>query len=85
MSTDQRSTAMAGVSSGQQAREQELVNRVLASFAHAGDAPERAAAGFERCQRVRLLFIAGPARNAVPPVAGGKSGRLREAYLYVWV
>ncbi len=38
MSTDQRSTAMAGVSAGQQAREQELVNRVLASFAHAGDA-----------------------------------------------
>ena len=23
--------------------------------------------------------------DAVPPVAGGKSGRLREAYLYVWV
>ena len=38
MSADQRSTAMAGGSAGQQAREQELVNRVLASFAHAGDA-----------------------------------------------
>jgi hypothetical protein len=32
-----------------------------------------------------LLFIADPARNAVLLVAGGKSGRLREAYLYVWV
>jgi hypothetical protein len=28
-------------------------------------------------------LIAGPARNAVMPVASGKSGRLREAYLYV--
>ncbi len=38
MSTDRRSTAMAGVPAGQQAREQEVVHRVLASFAHAGDA-----------------------------------------------
>jgi hypothetical protein len=34
---------------------------------------------------VGLLFIADPARNAVLLVAGGKSGRLREAYLYVWL
>ncbi|HWN61168.1 MAG TPA: dioxygenase [Streptosporangiaceae bacterium] len=38
MSTDQRSTAVAGVQAEQQAREQEVVNRVLASFAHGGDA-----------------------------------------------
>lgn len=28
------------------------------------------------------MFIADPARNAVLLVAAGKSGRLREAYLY---
>jgi hydroxyquinol 1,2-dioxygenase len=38
MSTDQQGAAVAGVPAGQQAREQELINRVLASFAHAGDA-----------------------------------------------
>ena len=34
MSMDQRSTAMAGLPAEQQAREQEVVNRVLASFSH---------------------------------------------------
>ena len=38
MSTDQRSTTVAGMPAGQEAREQELADRVLASFAHAGDA-----------------------------------------------
>ncbi len=37
MSADQRSTAVAGMPAGQEAREQELADRVLASFAHAGD------------------------------------------------
>jgi hypothetical protein len=46
---------------------------------------EAVQAGFERCQRMLLLFIADSTRNAVLLVAGGKSGRLREAYLYVWV
>lgn len=38
MSTDQQSTAVAEVPAEQQAREREVVNRVLASFAHGGDA-----------------------------------------------
>jgi len=38
MSTDQRSTELAGVPAEQQAREREVVNRVLASFAQGGDA-----------------------------------------------
>lgn len=37
MSTDQRSTPVARVTAGQQAREQDLIARVVSSFAHAGD------------------------------------------------
>jgi hypothetical protein len=38
MSTQQRTATVAGVPAGQQAREQELAERVLASFSGADDA-----------------------------------------------
>lgn len=73
MSADQPDTMLAGMPAGQEAREQELADRVLASFAHAGD--DRLKEVMQALTRHLLTgeHIAVPASCRSPPSATGHS------------